>query len=95
MQYLPADSATLPAHLSPRAMFMHLRIVASMRPLPVAVSSPLLALQKVLGKNAGLDIGLKIHKPPVDAHYAIIPYPVPAAASSADLHDDNASLHWV
>jgi hypothetical protein len=95
MQYIPADSSTLPAHLSPRAMFMHMRIVASMRPLPVAISSPLLALQKVLGKNAGLDVGLKVHKSPVDAHYAIIPYPVLTAASNVDADAGLASAHWV
>ena len=64
-------------------MLMYLRAIASMYQLPVAIASPLLALQKVHGKNAVREVGLKLHKPRVEAQYVLVPFPL--------LEDENAS----
>lgn len=76
MQFKPFDTAHFPAILAPRAMFMYLRAIASLYQLPIAVASPLLALQKVLGKNSVRDVGPKLHKPRAEAHYVLVPYAV-------------------
>jgi hypothetical protein len=91
----PADTASIPEQMSARAMFMFLRSVALLHQLPVAVASPLLALQKIFGKNAVPDVGLKLHKPAADAQYFLIPFPVAVAPHDimADCTSDN--VHWV
>jgi hypothetical protein len=68
-------------------MFMYLRAVVFMYHLPVAVASPLLSLQKVLGKNTVSDVAMKLHKPRGEAHYLLVPYPLIA--------DNNASMDIV
>lgn len=95
MTFKPDDTASAPAQLSPRAMFMYLRVVASLYRLPIAIASPLMAAQKVFGKNVVRDVGLKFHKPSTDAHYVLLPYPI-AGSPDADFADQtSASVHWV
>ncbi|KAH7668152.1 hypothetical protein AAVH_43010, partial [Aphelenchoides avenae] len=95
MTFKPDDTASAPAQLSPRAMFMYLRVVASLYRLPIAIASPLMAAQKVFGKNVVRDVGLKFHKPSTDAHYVLLPYPI-AGSPDADFADQtSASVHWI
>jgi hypothetical protein len=95
MQFQPFDTAQFPATLTPRAMFLFLRAVVSMHQLPVAVASPLLSLQKVLGKNTVSDVGMKLHKPRGEAHYMLVPYPFVAGnIASMDIVND-VGIQWV
>jgi hypothetical protein len=94
MDFKPTDTAPVPAELTPRAMFMYLRSVAVVHQLPVAVASPLLALQKVFGKNSVRNVGLKLHKPAADAQYILLPFPV-AAGHDLSADDTYNNVHWV
>jgi len=76
-------------------MFMYLRVAVSMHQLPVAVASPLLSLQKVLGKNTVRDVGLKLHKPQVEAHYMLIPYPMFEGAGASTDIANGIGIQWV
>lgn len=91
----PADTASIPEQISPRAMFMYLRSVAVVHQLPVAMASPLLALQKIFGKNAVQDVGLRLHKPAADAHFLLVPFPIAAGPHDIAADDASTNVHWV
>jgi len=95
MQFQPSDTAQFPANVSTRAMFMYLRAAVSMYQLPVAVASPLLSLQKVLGKNTVRDVGLKLHKPQAETHYILIPYPMLEGADFSTVIVNDIGIQWV
>ncbi|KAH7699116.1 O-acetyl-ADP-ribose deacetylase MACROD2, partial [Aphelenchoides avenae] len=94
VQFKPADTAAFPGNISPRAMFMYLRTAVSMYQLPVAVASPLLAQQKVFGKNAVRDVGFKLHKPPVETLYVLIPFPLREGDGASVDVDKLSDLRW-
>ncbi|KAH7701510.1 hypothetical protein AAVH_31355, partial [Aphelenchoides avenae] len=95
MQFKPTDTAAFPTRISPRAMFMYMRTAVSMYQLPVAVASPLLAHQKVFGENAVRDVGFKLHKPPIEAHYVLIPFPLREGDSASVNFDDESDARWI
>ncbi|KAH7703286.1 hypothetical protein AAVH_29542, partial [Aphelenchoides avenae] len=95
MEFSPADTASFPSNLSPRAMFMYLRTAVAMYQLPVAVASPLLSLQKLFGKNAFRDVGLKLHKPPVETLYVLIPFPLREGHGAFVDVDNLSDVRWV
>ena len=76
-------------------MFMYLRVIACMYQLPIAVASPLLSLQKVHGKNTVRDVGLKLHKPRVEAQYILVPYPLLEDANDSTDIADGSGIQWV
>jgi len=95
MQFQPSDTAQFPASLSPRALFMYLRAISSMYQLPIAVASPLLSLQKVHGKNTVRDVGMKLHKPRVEAQYILVPYPLLEDAITLTDVANDSGIQWV
>ncbi|KAH7702260.1 Appr-1-p processing, partial [Aphelenchoides avenae] len=95
MQFTPADTAEFPSNISPRAMFLYLRTAVSMYQLPAAVASPMLTQQKVFGKNAVRAVGLKLHKPPVEAHYVLIPFPLREGDDEFVDAIDHRDTRWV
>lgn len=93
MNFRPEDSASEP--LPPRGLFMYLRLMASMCKLPVAIASPLLAMQKRLGRNRVREVVPKLHKPTVRASFTVIPFPLIDAGTEGAFDETSTDLKWV